>query len=251
MAKRKSLTKKIRFEVFKRDSFTCQYCGRMAPDVVLEIDHIKPVKEGGDNNILNLITSCFDCNRGKGKRNLNKNDELKKQQEELKKINIKREQLKMMVEWREELELFEEEQARKIEYIFKKETGHKFLENGIVKIKKLIKKFGFDEVYLSTKISLEQYYDFTDKTPEIVFDYIPKICQTRKSQKENPMLYNINYLVKIAENKFYYCNKIKLKKYLLKYMEQDDFDYLKMIFTNVRNWTELKEELEEYFGYEC
>lgn len=30
MAKRKSLSKKIRFEVFKRDSFTCQYCGRKA-----------------------------------------------------------------------------------------------------------------------------------------------------------------------------------------------------------------------------
>lgn len=36
MSKRKSISKKLRFEVFKRDGFTCQYCGRMAPDVVLE-----------------------------------------------------------------------------------------------------------------------------------------------------------------------------------------------------------------------
>jgi hypothetical protein len=66
--KRKSLSKKLRFEVFKRDSFTCQYCGQMPPTVVLEIDHIVPVVSGGENEIENLITSCFDCNRGKGPR---------------------------------------------------------------------------------------------------------------------------------------------------------------------------------------
>lgn len=46
MAERKTISKKTRFEVFKRDSFTCQYCGRTAPDVILEIDHINPVNNG-------------------------------------------------------------------------------------------------------------------------------------------------------------------------------------------------------------
>ena len=62
-----SISQKIRFEVFKRDNFTCQYCGKKSPEVVLEIDHIIPVNEGGEDNIENLTTSCFDCNRGKGK----------------------------------------------------------------------------------------------------------------------------------------------------------------------------------------
>ena len=57
MAERKPIPKKLRFEVFKRDRFTCQYCGRMSPDVILEVDHIKPVAEGGEDEILNLITS--------------------------------------------------------------------------------------------------------------------------------------------------------------------------------------------------
>ena len=64
--KRKSLSKKTRFEVFKRDGFICQYCGNSPPAVILEIDHIKPFKAGGSNEIDNLLTSCFDCNRGKG-----------------------------------------------------------------------------------------------------------------------------------------------------------------------------------------
>lgn len=44
---RKAITKTVRFEVFKRDSFTCQYCGRKAPEAVLNVDHIKPVASGG------------------------------------------------------------------------------------------------------------------------------------------------------------------------------------------------------------
>ena len=57
---------KLRFEVFKRDQFTCQYCGRKTPAVILECDHVVPVSEGGPDEIENLTTSCFQCNRGKG-----------------------------------------------------------------------------------------------------------------------------------------------------------------------------------------
>lgn len=65
-----SLSKKLRFEVFKRDGFKCQYCGSVPPIVVLEVDHIIPVSKKGSNDIDNLLTSCFDCNRGKSNREL-------------------------------------------------------------------------------------------------------------------------------------------------------------------------------------
>lgn len=63
---RKPLSKKMRFDVFKRDGFVCQYCGAHPPSIVLHVDHINPVAEGGDNNIDNLITACEPCNLGKG-----------------------------------------------------------------------------------------------------------------------------------------------------------------------------------------
>lgn len=65
-----SVTLKMRFDVFKRDAFKCQYCGRTPPAVVLEVDHIIPIKSSGKNDQDNLLTSCFDCNRGKGARKL-------------------------------------------------------------------------------------------------------------------------------------------------------------------------------------
>lgn len=69
---RQSTGKRLRFEIFKRDSFTCQYCGRTPPDATLVIDHINPVALGGDNDPLNLITSCETCNQGKADKPLTK-----------------------------------------------------------------------------------------------------------------------------------------------------------------------------------
>ena len=62
---RKPTSKRMRFEVFKRDNFECQYCGSKPPKVPLEIDHIIPVSKNGKTTKDNLITACFDCNRGK------------------------------------------------------------------------------------------------------------------------------------------------------------------------------------------
>lgn len=69
---RETIKPKLRFQVFARDEFTCQYCGR-TPDqdeVVLHVDHTVSVKDGGTNDMENLITSCRDCNYGKGAKSI-------------------------------------------------------------------------------------------------------------------------------------------------------------------------------------
>jgi hypothetical protein len=65
-----SLSVRTRFEVFKRDRFTCAYCGRTPPEVLLHADHIVPKADGGPDDIDNLTTACQDCNLGKGARRL-------------------------------------------------------------------------------------------------------------------------------------------------------------------------------------
>ncbi len=68
MSVRNYLTNAIRFEVLTRDSYTCQYCGKKAPYVVLNIDHVVPLVNGGTDGVGNLITSCVACNNGKADR---------------------------------------------------------------------------------------------------------------------------------------------------------------------------------------
>jgi len=65
---RNSISPKLRFDVFRRDKFVCQYCGACGPNVELEVDHIIPISRGGTDEMSNLKTTCFDCNRGKGDR---------------------------------------------------------------------------------------------------------------------------------------------------------------------------------------
>lgn len=64
------LSKARRFEIFKRDRFTCQYCGRKPPEVVLHVDHVVAESVGGSSEDENLVTSCQDCNLGKSDRPL-------------------------------------------------------------------------------------------------------------------------------------------------------------------------------------
>ncbi|NEO31194.1 MAG: HNH endonuclease [Symploca sp. SIO3C6] len=51
-----------------KDNYKCVFCGRISSEVKLEVDHILPFSKGGKNDISNLQTLCFDCNRGKGAR---------------------------------------------------------------------------------------------------------------------------------------------------------------------------------------
>lgn len=61
-----SIPKRLRFEILERDNHTCQYCGGKPPEVRLHVDHILPKSKGGKDTRGNLITSCRDCNLGKG-----------------------------------------------------------------------------------------------------------------------------------------------------------------------------------------
>lgn len=67
---RKSISKRKRFEVLKRDGFRCFYCGRTPPEVVLQVDHVLAVAKGGTADLANLVTSCADCNLGKSDKDL-------------------------------------------------------------------------------------------------------------------------------------------------------------------------------------
>ena len=140
---RKAISVKLRFEVFKRDNFTCQYCGRKSPDVILHVDHIDPVKNGGDNNIINLITSCADCNFGKKHYLLTDNIVLEKQKKEIKELTKKRKELENLVREREKVRDFGSAELNEAV----KHYNSKFKNNHISYVdtqtlKRIIKKFG-------------------------------------------------------------------------------------------------------------
>ena len=60
-----TISKRTRFEVLRRDSHKCHYCGAGAPEATLQIDHVIPVSLGGSDKPSNLVAACHECNSGK------------------------------------------------------------------------------------------------------------------------------------------------------------------------------------------
>lgn len=58
--------KLTRREVFRRDNYTCQYCGKKTSD--LTIDHVIPRHMGGKHVWVNVVAACPVCNHRKGGR---------------------------------------------------------------------------------------------------------------------------------------------------------------------------------------
>jgi hypothetical protein len=60
-----ALSKRLRFEILRRDNHACRYCGASAPDAELTVDHVVPVALGGSDEPSNLVAACKECNTGK------------------------------------------------------------------------------------------------------------------------------------------------------------------------------------------
>jgi 5-methylcytosine-specific restriction endonuclease McrA len=65
---RKNIVRLNRSNVFLRDQYACQYCGKKLPDQHLTLDHVKPVVQGGRKTWENIVTACKSCNVKKGGR---------------------------------------------------------------------------------------------------------------------------------------------------------------------------------------
>jgi len=248
--KRIAIPKTLRFEVFKRDSFTCQYCGKMAPDVILEIDHINPVKQGGKNDILNLITSCKDCNRGKGARPLDENQELKKQQDQLKELNEKREQMKAMLRWREELKAFDNEKIDVIDNYISGVSKFSASKHGRAKIKKWIETFGVETVLSAAETAFATMSKNDDEAAwGKAFNKIGGICYNISNQGDDPLGEKKAYIYGIMRNRFpMYDNKRVWSMLNGIITDEENTGIVTRIAKHARNWSCFWSDLNDEYG---
>lgn len=234
--KRKSISKKLRFEVFKRDMFTCQYCGRKAPDVVLHIDHIKPVSKGGRNEIMNLVTSCIDCNLGKGAKTLSDQSVVERQRKQAEYLAQRREQIEMLRNW--QLEMLEQENLEidAVDTLVKKLTdGKKSLsEHGRNStVRPLLKKYGLQFVMDSLHEGFITYNSDIERT----LNKLSGICICRA----DPAISERSHLLNIMNKKFDNFNRGEASSILRKGYEiggQDFYEDAKetIRITRIGSW---------------
>src|SRR5205823_6933154 len=191
---RKPISKSLRFEVFKRDSFTCQYCGRKAPDVLLDVDHIEALSKGGTDDLLNLIASCKDCNSGKSDKRLSETTVLDRQRAQLEELQERREQIDMMFQWQKGLLELQDEVTGRLHDIWAQHVpGYTLNDNGLRELKKLARTYSVDEIVAAIRIAAEQYIDFRDgaltkDSVELAWKKLTGICRMRRLEEQNPEL---------------------------------------------------------------
>ena len=175
-----SISKRLRFEIFKIDNFSCRYCGRTPPSVILEIDHIIPVSKGGKDNKENLITACFDCNRGKTnillmEKNKNSLEIIKEREAQIKAFN------KLLMKQRQRFD----NEADEINKIFSKFWNNEYSlsDKGLLSVKKFLKKLPFAIVLEAAEIATTK--NLIIKNQE--FQYFCGICHRKIREGENKL----------------------------------------------------------------
>lgn len=253
MSGRKKLSKAIRFEVFKRDKFTCQYCGAKAPDVVLHVDHIEPLASGGTDDLMNLVTSCEKCNLGKGAKRLSDSSTIEMKRTQLAQLAERREQIEMMMAWQRELQNLGELQLDQLSEFWSELTDPFSLnEKGRSGLRKLIRRYGLDEVAEAMRIATDQYLEFDDEKPthksvERAWSKVGGICSVRRSEETNPNIRELLYIRGILRNRLAYLDE----RYALTLLEQAvdlgaEIERLKQQAREVRNWSQWRDEIEEF-----
>lgn len=206
MSDRKKLSKRVRFEVFKRDRFTCQYCGGKAPDVILQVDHVRPLADGGTDDFLNLVAACIDCNGGKGARRLDRSDEVARRRDQAEALQERREQIAMMAQWREELLRLDDVELDSLCKFIGAYGDFSPNEHGRSGLRKWIRKYGFEEVLTAAEIAFSNYY--ATRSPdedeaaarEKAFGKIGGVLLVRAKERSIPNYRRLFYVRAILRN---------------------------------------------------
>lgn len=215
MAKRQAISPKLRFEVLKQARFRCQYCGasQADPDVVLHIDHLKPVAEGGTNDLLNLVAACAVCNLGKGRRLLDDDSVLRQARSSLEEIQHRRDNLQLMAKWLDECRHELEDSVSLawnswLDWSRCPELPEEIVRTCRQELQRLIQKFGAAEVLRSVYIVVQKYVHYDSKgRPDVnslacSWDKLGGVCSNRSAQRRDTDESRLKYIRGILKNRF-------------------------------------------------
>jgi len=257
---RQPIKNSVRFEVFKRDSFTCQYCGRKAPDVILQVDHITPVASGGENDILNLATSCLECNSGKSDKKLSDSAAIEKRRGQLEDLEERRQQLQMLHDWHMSLIDLDDQAVDLAESLWAElinEPGYRWTDAARDEIRNVIKNRGFDAACEAIREAAEAVSRSpliaTDKSSVVRewFWKISKVAAVQKLKAEDPGAARLLYIRGICRKRFHYCNERQCLLLLQDAYELGvGIEWMETTAKRCRNWSEWRSLMEDAIQYQ-
>lgn len=202
--RRKGISKRIRFEVFKRDGWACQYCGAESPAVKLHVDHITPVASGGTNELENLITACASCNLGKGARELDDDSAIRARSAEIEANKLASQQLAAMRDWHVTKASISREAVDMLCEVWQSHTSldwHSTSSEARDLLHHLLRKFSFDEIADGMHLAFNKL----GATSQAFF-LLGKFCGIVRMNRMNPDEAQKRYVLGILKNRCSYVN---------------------------------------------
>lgn len=252
---RQAIRKSIRFEVFKRDAFTCQYCGQKAPDVVLEIDHITPVADGGDNDIMNLVTACRACNAGKSDKALSDASAVEKSRRQAEDSQERLNQIQMIADWHASLIDIDAEAVARLEKLWFQsiaaEEGTYLVDRARDELRSVMKRYGFDlacqgVVQAASRFMRKPVGVDQDMARNEAFWSIAKICAVLKADQNDPGVARLFYIRGILRNRLNYLHEGACISVLKEAREFGvSVEWLEQLAKSVASWTQYRNTVDE------
>lgn len=244
---RKAIGKRLRFDVFKRDGFRCQYCGAEAPKAVLHVDHINPVAKGGGNDLLNLITSCEDCNSGKSDRTLADDSAVSKQRAQLDELHERREQMEMMLQWREGLNEIKDTQDDVIRARFRELAPGKRISETSKLPKEWLRKYSLNSILDAMELAAEKYIQLDaegNTTAASAEDMLRKVGGILHLNSLPPEQKRLRYIKGILNNRLSYVPYDAMADLERALADGASLDEMEREAKYTRNWTAFLEWLQ-------
>ena len=159
-------SRSLKFDVFKRDEFTCQRCGAQAPSVTL-VAHMFGDDPSSANSFVTMCTTCADTKLPNEK-------------------VAHAEQMDMLDEWQTQLTKDMLDASAIVSKIMLMMTGRKLNERGKSGMARLIRKFGLSTVCDAMRTAFSQYPIDTDEDIDFAYGKIGGICycMTHKTCRE-------------------------------------------------------------------
>jgi hypothetical protein len=249
---RQAIRKSVRFEIFKRDSFTCQYCGAKSPDVVLEIDHITPVADGGTNDILNLVTACRACNAGKSDRRLSDSAAIDKRRTQLEELEERRQQIEMLHEWHLSLVDIEDQAADMAGDLWFRSTGRAgslLTTQAKEELAKLIRRNGFDSVCKAIKQAADSAMRSSKDHHEACCEWfwkIGRVISVSKMEEKDPGVARLLYIRGILRNRCPSLNEAWCISLLRQAKEEGiSVEWMEGLAKQVTSWSQFRDIVSE------
>jgi len=180
---------------------------------------------------------------------------LERQKEQLQELNDRREQLEMMIAWKEGLSSLKDQAIDRLaDHWTTLANGFSLNEKGRQSLRKMCGKYEITEIMDAMRIATDQYLEvgsdgaFTQPSVEDAWSKVVGICRVRRSEQDKPYLRDLLYVRGILRNRVYVPERTIMGMLEDAHLTGVPVEYLKNLAKSCRNWTEFQTDLYDYMN---